>query len=201
MRLTKTLGAVAGALLLVGLSTGVAVAQDEETMTFTASGSGEEEIPAGSGQAGATVAGTFTLSADDTLTYTVSIEGNDEPVTAGHIHQGAAGVNGDVVVMLDAAAITAGSEATAEVPAEVADALRADPSGFYLNTHSASFAPPTGVARAQLSADGATAPSSVPTGTGGQAADGVDTTALAGLGVAAAVAAGAVVLVRRRRAS
>ncbi|MBW0118941.1 MULTISPECIES: CHRD domain-containing protein [Pseudonocardia] len=201
MKLTRILTAAAAAALLTGVSGGIALAQETDPVTLTTSGSGAEEVPSGTGQDGATLAGTFTLAADDTLTYTLSVTGADEPLTMGHIHQGAAGANGDVVVPLDIAAISAGTEATAMVPAEVADAMRADPSGFYANVHSASYAPPAGVARGQLSLDGAAAPSVVNTGTGGQAA-GPDAGALALLGgVGLAAVAGSVLVARRRRTS
>lgn len=201
MRLTTAFAATAAAMLLTGLSGGMALAQEADVVTLTTSGSGTEEVPSGSGQDGATLAGTFTLSADNMLTYTVSVTGNDEPISAGHIHQGATGVNGDVVVELDTAAISEGTEATVMVPAEVADAMRADPSGFYANVHSASFAPPTGVARGQLSADGDEAPSVVDTGTGGQAAESGPAGMLLVIGPAGAIAAGAALLVRRLRTS
>lgn len=54
------------------------------------------------------------------------------------------------MVPLDVAAVTTGTEATTMVPAEVVDAIRADPSGYYANVHSASCAPPVGVARGRL---------------------------------------------------
>lgn len=200
MKSIRMLSAVAGAALLVGVSAGTAIAQEDDTLMLTTEASGEQELPAGSGQEGATAAGTFELSADNTLTYTVAVTGADEEVSAGHIHQGATGVNGDVVVELDAAALQSGSEASTEVPAEVADAIRANPAGFYFNSHSASFAPPTGVARGQLTEAGGTAPSVVDTGTGGQAAaqgSGV----LAGAVVIGAVALAGGLVLRRRNQS
>jgi len=206
MRMTKALVATAAAVLLTGLSGGIALAQGADAVQLTTSGSGAEEVPAGSGQEGATLAGTFTLATDDTLTYTLSVTGNEEPITAGHIHQGAAGTNGGVMVELDVAAISEGTEATVTVPDDVADAIRADPAGFYANLHSASYAPPTGVARGQLSTDGGAAPSTVDTGTGGQAAGSATSRsgqvgAVLTVGLAAAAAAGAVLAVRRRRTS
>lgn len=202
-RTTLTLSAAlvaASAALLVGPVATGAGAQDTGPLALTVSGSGAQEVPSGSGQEGATVAGALSLAVDGTLTYTLSVGGADEPVTLGHIHSGATGVNGPVVVPLDVAAISAGTQATVQVPADVATALRATPGEFYVNIHSASFAPPTGVARGQLSATGAAAPTVVNTGTGGQAAENVD--ALMPLGLLAAAAAGAVLVVfaRRRRA-
>jgi hypothetical protein len=163
----RTTMAVAGAALLLGLVATPAAAQ-EDALTFTAAGSGTEEVPAGAGEDGATVAGTFSLSSDDVLTYTVSAQGQEGAVAGAHIHEGAAGTNGPVAVALDEAAVNAGREATVDVPAEVADALRADVTGFYLNVHSAAF--PDGFARGQLTTAGGTPPILVDTGSGGQAA-------------------------------
>lgn len=72
--------------------------------------------------------------------------------TLGHIHQGKAGVNGDVKVPLFTSALPANSTAAAGAvtvsdPA-IADQLRADPSGFYLNLHTTEF--PGGAVRGQL---------------------------------------------------
>lgn len=158
-----TTGALAGAALLG--TTGTASAQDTTT-TLSATGTGAKEIPSGSGEAGAAVTGSFQLTTAGALTYTVTVRGNAEPVTMGHLHRGAAGANGDVVVPLDAAAINAGGTATTTINPALAAEIVANPAGFYLNIHSASHAPPTGNARGQLSATSAT-PGSINTGTGG----------------------------------
>lgn len=200
MTVRRLLGAVvvSGALSTVLLGTaGTALAQDSANLT--ASGSGAEEVPAGSGEEGTTTTGSFQVDAAGSLTYTVSVTGNSEELTMGHIHEGAAGVNGGVVIQLDPAAITAGTSATVEVDPALAAEIIADPAGFYLNTHSASFAAPTGVARAQLTA-GSTAPSTIDTGTGGQAAVGTGSSTSYVLGGVAlvAVAGGALAVARRR---
>ena len=76
--------------------------------------------------------------------------------TLGHIHQGAAGKNGDVKVPLfttpmpDTADAAAGA-VTVSDPA-IADQLRSNPAGFYLNLHSKEF--PGGAVRGQLRALG-----------------------------------------------
>jgi hypothetical protein len=88
----------------------------------------------------------------DRVTFAFSWKGISAP-TLGHIHQGVAGVNGDVKVPLFTTAMPATATAAAGVltvsdPA-IADALRANPSGFYLNLHTAEF--PGGAVRGQLS--------------------------------------------------
>ncbi|MEW2550943.1 CHRD domain-containing protein [Streptomyces zhihengii] len=70
----------------------------------------------------------------------------------GHIHQGAAGQNGEVRVPLFGTEMpgsvhSAAGHGTIE-DAKLADRLRAHPSGFYLNLHSAEF--PGGAVRGQL---------------------------------------------------
>jgi len=67
---------------------------------------------------------------------------------AAHIHKGAAGANGPPVVGLDSPASgkSAGCKAA---DAAVANALIADPSGYYVNVHTATA--PGGAVRGQLS--------------------------------------------------
>lgn len=73
--------------------------------------------------------------------------------TLGHIHQGGAGVNGDVVVPLFAdkgmpATATAAAGVVTVSDPSVATAIRSNPTGFYLNLHTAEF--PGGAVRGQL---------------------------------------------------
>src|SRR5256714_2207823 len=87
----------------------------------------------------------------DRVTFAFSWKGISAP-TLGHIHEGVKGVNGDVKVPLfttpmpDTATAAAGV-LTVSDPA-IADALRANPSGFYLNLHTKEF--PGGAVRGQL---------------------------------------------------
>jgi hypothetical protein len=87
----------------------------------------------------------------DKVTFAFSWKGISAP-TLGHIHQGAAGTNGDVKVPLfttpmpDNVTAAAGS-VTVSDPA-IADALRTNPAGFYLNLHTKEFT--GGAVRGQL---------------------------------------------------
>ncbi|MCO6010061.1 CHRD domain-containing protein [Actinoallomurus purpureus] len=87
----------------------------------------------------------------DRVTFAFSWKNIGAP-TLGHIHEGVAGANGDVKVPLftspmpDTTDAAAGA-VTVSDPA-VADRLRANPSGFYLNLHSKEF--PGGAVRGQL---------------------------------------------------
>jgi len=87
----------------------------------------------------------------DRVTFAFSWKGISAP-TLGHIHEGAAGVNGDAKVPLFDTpmpdSITAAAGAVTVSDPAIADALRANPSGFYMNLHTKEF--PGGALRGQL---------------------------------------------------
>ena len=93
--------------------------------------------PDGAGFAVVTISGTM-------LHYTVFVQNIGAP-TAAHIHVGAAGVAGDVVVPLNVNTLTNGSATIAQ---ELANQINANPSGYYVNVHNAEF--PGGAVRGQL---------------------------------------------------
>jgi hypothetical protein len=82
--------------------------------------------------------------------WDLTVEGI-EPVTASHIHVGAEGESGDVVVPLD----VDGFEGTSSDCFDASDAdlaaIIADPAGYYVNIHTEDF--PAGAIRGQLVAD------------------------------------------------
>jgi hypothetical protein len=81
-----------------------------------------------------------------TACYIVNVGGLPD-VTAAHIHLGGPGENGRVVVPFDTPdGGTAGG--CAQVTAEVAQALIANPGGYYVNVHTRQF--PAGAIRGQL---------------------------------------------------
>jgi hypothetical protein len=100
-------------------------------------------------------AGTTTAA---TMDATVSVTGfpAGTALTASHIHPGAAGANGGILVSLGLAAgevtFATGSGSFSRqgiaVPVDQANSILANPAGFYLNIHTA--ANPGGVARGQL---------------------------------------------------
>jgi hypothetical protein len=203
MRFRRLLSAAAvlTALSAAGLLgfTSIASAQSN-WVTLSASGSGEEEVPAGSGEDGAKVTGSFQLNTEGELNYTVTVTGNSETITAGHIHRGAKGENGDVVVELDADAINDGDSATVEIDPALAERIINNPGNWYLNVHSESFEPPSGVARGQFTGD-PDRPNVINTGTGGQAADqGWAGIAITACGALVLVASGGALVAARRRA-
>ena len=94
--------------------------------------------------------GTATLTVNPGLgqiCYELTVSGI-APATAAHIHLGAVGVAGPVVVPL--APPTDGSaSACAEVDRELALAILKSPSDYYVNVHNTEF--PAGAVRGQLS--------------------------------------------------
>jgi hypothetical protein len=144
--LAVTLGLVAS-LTLAG------VVQAAE-MTFTADLAGVTEgdnpgNPDGSGSA------TIVIDvAEGTACWELSADGIG-PVLQSHIHVGAEGESGDVVVPLDVDGFDGTSEGCIE-PMEDAAVLQEivdDPAGYYVNLHTEDF--PAGAIRGQLAASGA----------------------------------------------
>lgn len=159
-------------------------AASADTGTFTASAVGANEP--GGGATAASAEGTFRIdTAGGQLCYSVSGKGLQD-AAAMHIHRGAAGVNGPVVVPLDPKKIGAGEVCTS-AEAALLEAVIAEPAGYYLNVHTPAF--PAGAVRDQLSPQ---TPGSVAAGSGGQAGSDVPVAPLALMtaGVAVLGAAG-----------
>lgn len=141
-------------LFLVALAAPVAFAQT----TLTATLSGANEVPPadpdGTGSATITFSGT-------TLTYTITANNIDAP-TAQHIHTGAAGVNGPIVVNLPGVWVGAGQgpwtlAGTTTTTLAIANAIQSNPAGHYVNVHNTPF--PGGAIRGQLALSGTAVPS------------------------------------------
>lgn len=125
-------------LLLLLTIVPAALAQSYST-TLT----GAAEVPGPGDPDGAGIA---VITIDGTsIRYSVLVQNIGAP-TLSHIHRGAAGVAGGPVVDLNVAMLANG---TATVSQALADEIRANPSGFYVNVHTAEFA--GGAVRGQLS--------------------------------------------------
>ena len=142
----------------------VAVPQASAAATsLSASGTGAQEVPPA--EATDTVAASFDIDAQTgKISYMVSFHGS-EPAVASHIHKGAAGAAGPVVVPLEASVVNGMGTGTVTVDKTLVAAILADPGAYYVNVHTKSHS--AGAARGQL---GATpmAPTAVNAGNGGQ---------------------------------
>jgi hypothetical protein len=130
-----------GLVLLLAFAAGAAA-----QTTFNTTLRGAEEVP-GPGDPDASGFATITIQGT-TITYSILVNGITTP-TAAHIHRGAFGVAGPIVVGLNP---TFGSGCTSgtvmNVDANLIAEIIANPSAFYVNVHSTEF--PNGAARGQL---------------------------------------------------
>jgi hypothetical protein len=115
---------------------------------FEADLSGANEVSGGA--PGGTATGIMRLQGNQ-VTFAFRWSGITAP-TLGHIHKGAAGVNGAVVVPFFGtampASLTAAAGSVTISDSTVADGIRANPAGFYMNLHTAQS--PGGAVRGQL---------------------------------------------------
>lgn len=114
---------------------------------LTATLSGAAEVPGPGDADGKGTAELRVNPGQGSVCYSVTYSGIDAP-SAAHIHTGAAGVAGGVVVPLKVGAGGA-IEGCAGVTREQAMALIQSPETFYVNLHNAAF--PGGAIRGQLS--------------------------------------------------
>jgi hypothetical protein len=80
--------------------------------------------------------------------YRLHAESVTLPTAAAHIHRGAAGTNGPVVVPFTAPAADGNSSGCATAAPALIDEIAANPAGFYVNVHTTEH--PAGAIRAQL---------------------------------------------------
>ncbi|MGH9243701.1 MAG: CHRD domain-containing protein [Acidimicrobiales bacterium] len=144
-RLTISLLAI-GILLIPSPALAGTARAGSDIRVLTAQLSGAEEVP---GPGDPTASGSFIgkfNAGSGFICYELTYEGT--PAIAAHIHRGAAGVAGPVVVPLE----TPSSGSVNDCASADADLIRkivSNPAGFYVNVHSAPF--PAGSARGQLS--------------------------------------------------
>ena len=138
------------ALLLAILALVMSAATVSAQTTLSTSLTGDEEAP-GPGDKNGKGWVTLTIEADGTICYDAKVQAIGREITGAHIHTGAAGVAGAVVVDLDPfGADVTGNKATHCVrtsPATAA-AIIANPSGYYVNVHTTDY--PAGAIRGQL---------------------------------------------------
>ena len=136
--LPAVLAAIASLVLVAGaLGAEVGFSAD-----LTNGGEGDED---GSGTAAITID-----PETGEVCYDLTVDGI-QPVTASHIHIGAEGESGDVVVPLDVDGFEGSSSDCVDASDADLDAIIANPAGYYVNIHTEDF--PAGAIRGQLVAD------------------------------------------------
>ena len=108
---------------------------------------GVTEVPAPGDPDGKGSATVRLDAAKGEVCYDVKVEGIAAP-TAAHIHEGAAGAQGGPVITLNPDKIGKGEDCLTGQKAEDITRIGANPSGFYVNVHTADF--PGGAVRGQL---------------------------------------------------
>lgn len=130
------------ALTAIAASLGFAAPASAQTYTFMVPMSGDQEVPPV--PTNATGSGTFVFDFDrNELCYEYSVRNLSSPFAAAHIHSGAAGVNGPIVIPLE----RPGSPLACVPPTGISEAdLLADL--YYVNVHTEIY--PDGEIRGQL---------------------------------------------------
>jgi hypothetical protein len=153
IRVIAALAAAGLAALAVGVAIG---AQSETSQNQLRAGfgalNGKQEIGndgqrgAGDGNGRGSFSGVFK---GDTLCYGLTVTNIGKPVAA-HIHEAVRGENGDIVVTLKQPrrGNPGSSSQCVDVDAAVADDIKANPSGFYVNVHNEKL--PSGAIRGQV---------------------------------------------------
>jgi hypothetical protein len=120
-----------------------------DALSWTTALSGATEVP-GPGDPDGTGSASVTIdTASSQVCYTLFVQNLTLPAAAAHIHRGAAGESGDVVIPFDIPPDATGNAvscvaADAALLAEIAQ----NPAGFYVNVHTSDF--PDGAVRGQI---------------------------------------------------
>lgn len=131
-------------------ASGSTTATTGENMNFGTTLVGSNEVPGPGDEDGTgTAAVTFDMT-NGQVCYTISVQNIALPAAAGHIHRGAAGESGPVVVPFDQVPDESGNAASCVlVDSALLQEIAANPAGFYVNIHTSEF--PDGAVRGQVS--------------------------------------------------
>lgn len=146
------LAVILGLVAVLALSGVVAAA--ETTLTAQLSGDAETDEDG---------TGTATVVLDPeagTACWEMTLE-NVDPITVSHIHEGAEGEDGGVVVDLDVDGFEGSSEGCNDAAdADILQSIIDNPAGFYVNVHTGDL--PAGAIRGQLAAGSETPDTALP---------------------------------------
>jgi CHRD domain len=134
-------------VVVLALLTGAHMAAAQEMGKAMAKLTGAAEVPGPGDPKGAGTAQVTLNPNTGEVCYELSVE-NIQEATAAHIHEGALGKEGPVKVSLDAPK-TGTAKGCKSADAALIKAIMQDPTGYYVNVHSAAF--PNGAVRGQLS--------------------------------------------------
>ena len=151
-KLTVSLFGLAIALALVASVRSVVAAPSFAAMEFMATLSGAEEVP-NQGDPDGTGTASVTLDSNTgQASFRINVSNITLPAAAAHIHEGAKGVAGDVVVPLTAPDANGTASGSAAVDAALMQRMMQNPAGFYVNVHTSDY--PGGAVRGQLMMQG-----------------------------------------------
>ncbi|MBR0553640.1 CHRD domain-containing protein [Stakelama marina] len=146
MSVRPVLAATAALSATAALLGGCATISQTVGKTWTMGLIGAQEVPGPGDPDGS---GTAKVTADattGTICYELTVQDISQP-TAAHIHQGARGVAGPPVLQLKPP-VTGSSKECLDVDKQLAAAIIANPTGYYVNVHTADY--PKGAIRGQL---------------------------------------------------
>ncbi|BDI60032.1 CHRD domain-containing protein [Qipengyuania nanhaisediminis] len=139
--------AALGATALAGCATLEEAIAEETGETYYATLTGAQEVgpgdPDGAGEAEITISNTL-----DQVCWDLNNIRNIGPITAAHIHMGAAGTNGPPVFTLRRAE-EGGYKGCTDLDEWAQDRIEGNPQDFYVNVHTEQY--PAGAIRGQLS--------------------------------------------------
>lgn len=132
-------------LLILGTAT--SFAQEDTGRKLTTALTGAAEVPGPGDPDGSGTATIRINQGQNQICWEITVS-NIAVATGAHIHEGAAGASGDVVVGLTAPDATGTSTGCVDADAELIKRIRQSPELFYVNVHNAEFQ--AGAVRGQL---------------------------------------------------
>jgi hypothetical protein len=119
-------------------------------VVLTAAMNGANEVPTAGDPDGTGTATFRMVRGGAQICYQLNVSNITLPATAAHIHLGATGVKGNVVVPLNAPDASGQAMGCATTTRALVAAILDNPAGYYANVHTSDF--PDGAIRGQLSA-------------------------------------------------